>query len=171
MRALLTICIIALFAITAAAQTADTTASEKFFVMSSAGWGPETGARGEGSVGVRVTENVYSLTTMNAAGGVGAVVQDLLSKLATTRGVTLWGRAGAGATTTNLPDGTDYSLTFGGGVMLTYDLSLVSHKLRNFEAIASVKAMYAPYVSPDGVTGTAVRPQYMMGLKFNWPEE
>ena len=141
---------------------------ERFFVMASAGWGPETGARGEGSVGIRVTENVYGLTTMNAAGGVGAVVQDLLSKLATTRGVTLWGRAGAGATTTNLTDTTNYGLTFGGGVMMSYDLANISGKLRGLEVVVSAKAMYVPY-SADGVSVTTiVRPQYFGGLKWNW---
>jgi len=152
-------------------RPAEPTPGPAYFVGANAGWGPDTGARGEGSVGIRLQTRVYAVTSMNLAGGVGAVVQDILYQAATTRGVTLWARGGGGATLARGGDLTSYSPTFGGGVMLAYDLAKISERLRGLEMTATVKAMNTTTVrTVDGVAETVsyTRPQYFMGLKFNW---
>jgi hypothetical protein len=147
--------------------------TEKYFVMSTAGWGPQVGTSGDGSVGIKVASGVYSLTTLDLAGGIGAVNEDVAYKATTSRGVTLWGFGGAGFTSTNTTTDTSYDPTFGGGLMLTYDMSKITPKLANFELVAQVRISYGSYTTTtDGVTSTAeaVKPSYRFGVKFNFPE-
>jgi hypothetical protein len=156
---------------TTPAPSAEVDPTEKYFVMLGGGWGPATGGRGEGSIGVRFTQNVYAVLDMNLAGGVGAIVGDVLYRAASTRGVTLWGRAGAGASTTNTALETKTSPTFGGGLMLTYDLSRVSQKLAGLEGFFTTKVMCVTDTfggAANVATSTVVKPQYLLGLKFNW---
>jgi|GEM_PF-3028596 len=140
---------------------------EHYFVLGSVGWGPATGGRGEGSVGVRVGSGIYSLTSMNLAGGVGAVTEDVLYRAASARGVTLWARGGMGLTTTNSQSGTSTSPTFGGGVMVSYDLSRIKPTLAGLELFASCKIMYAT-TTVDGASTSTVRPMYQGGVKYSW---
>ena len=153
------------------AMAEDSTYNEKYFVMATSGWGPQVGASGDGSVGLKVASGVYAITTLDLAGGVGAVTEDVGYKAATTRGVTLWGFGGAGLTTTNTAEETKYTPSFGGGLMLTYDMAKISPKLKNFELVAQVRIGYGSYTTTvDGVTNTAqaVKPSYRFGGKFNF---
>jgi hypothetical protein len=147
--------------------TSTTDPGERYFLLATTGWGPATGARGEGSVGVRIGNDIYSLTSMNLAGGVGAVTEDVAYRAATAHGVTLWARAGAGVTTTNAVVSTSTMPTFGGGAMITYDLSRVKPALAGLEAVASCKILYTS-TTVDGAATTTVKPMYQIGLKYGW---
>jgi hypothetical protein len=145
--------------------------SSNYFVMTTAGWGPQVGASGAVSVGIGVAKNVYAITTLDVAGGVGAVTEDVAYRVACTAGVCLYGSAGAGMSTTNGTASTSYTPTFAGGGMVTYDASKLWKKLAHFEFVGQVKIAYGSYTTTaDGLTetGTAVKPQYRLGLKFNW---
>jgi hypothetical protein len=146
-------------------STTDT--GDRYFLMSTLGAGPATGWRGEGSVGVRLATDIYSLTSMNLAGGVGAVTEDVVYRAASARGVTLWARAGAGVTTTNATTSTSTMPTFGGGAMVSYDLSRLKAALAGLEAVASCKIMYTS-TTVDGAATTTVKPMYQIGLKYAW---
>jgi multisubunit Na+/H+ antiporter MnhB subunit len=141
--------------------------TERYFLMGTGGWGPATGGRGEGSAGVRIGTGIYSLTSMNLAGGVGAVTEDILYRAASVRGVTLWARAGAGLTTTNTPTSTSTAPTFGGGAMVSYDLSRIRAALAGVEVVASCKIMYATTTVGSAATST-VKPMYQLGVKYSW---
>jgi hypothetical protein len=167
MKTAITALLILLVLVALAPAQETTSVSEQYFILATGGWGPSTGARGEGSVGVRIANNMYSLTSLNMAGGVGAVTEDMLYKAATTRGLTLWGRAGAGASTTNTAAETSTTPTFGGGLMLSFDASKISAKLAGLEFVGSCKAMYAT-TTVNGATATTVRPMYQLGLKFTF---
>lgn len=148
--------------------------NEKYFVMATAGWGPQVGGSGDGSVGVKVLTNVFSITSLDLAGGVGALTEDVAYKASSTRGVTLWGFGGAGFTTTNTAETTNYDPSFGGGLMLTYDMAKISPKLTGLELVAQVRISRGSYTTTTaGVTETAeaVKPSYRFGMKFNWPAQ
>ncbi|MEN6534270.1 MAG: hypothetical protein ABFD89_11450 [Bryobacteraceae bacterium] len=167
MRTVVITALLMLLALCAWGQTATPETSERYFVLATGGWGPATGGRGEGSVGIRIGTGIYSLTSTNLAGGVGAVTEDVLYRAATSRGLTLWGRAGGGVQTTNTATETSTAPTFGGGLMLAYDASKIASKLAGLEFVFSAKLMYLT-AAENNTTVTTVRPMYQIGAKFSW---